>query len=256
MNASKKKFFYDNGYFLAKNLFKESSISVLEEEFDKIISQLKQSGEDINARWGGNVIKKTDVKNSQVLHTHNVQSFSSIMLDMVQDKNLLNLVEAFIGPDIVLHHTKLFLKPPKVGSTFPLHQDWSYFPTQNNTMIAAMIHISDSTEEMGCLRLVPGSNKLGKIKNSDGHSFVKEIHNNYPLKSVTPIEAKKGDVLFFHSFTIHGSMPNKSKRPRKTILIQLFSGKDKVVDGINHTNVQIVLKGWNYNATRETAERL
>ena len=62
--------------------------------------------------------------------------------------------------------------------------------------------------------------------------FVKEIHNKYPLESVTPIEAKKGDVLFFHSFTIHGSMPNKSERPRKTILIQLFSGRDKVVDGL------------------------
>ena len=256
MNDSRKSFFNDNGYFLAKKLFKEPTISVLEEEFDKIISQLKQSGENINARWGGYVSKETDVKNSQVLHTHNVQSFSSIMLDMVQDKNLLNLVETFIGPDIVLHHTKLFLKPPKVGSAFPLHQDWSYFPTQNNTMIAAMIHISDSTEEMGCLRLVPGSNKLGKIKNSDGHSFVRKIHNKYPLESVTPIEAKKGDVLFFHSFTIHGSMPNKSERPRKTILIQLFSGRDKVVKGVNHTNVQIVLKGWNYNATREAAEKL
>ena len=68
-----------------------------------------------------------------------------------------------------------------MGSTFPLHQDWSYFPTQNNTMIAAVVHISDSTEEMGCLRLVPGSNKLGKVKNSDGHSFLKEIHGKYPL---------------------------------------------------------------------------
>ena len=181
MNNSRKNFFNNNGYFLAKNLFKESSISVLEKEFDKIISQLKRSGENINARWGGDVSRETDVKNSQVLHTHNVQSFSSIMLDMVQDKNLLNLVETFIGPDIVLHHTKLFLKPPKVGSTFPLHQDWSYFPTQNNTMIAAMIHISDSTEEMGCLRLVPGSNKLGKIKNSDGHSFVRKFTINILL---------------------------------------------------------------------------
>ena len=85
---------------------------------------------------------------------------------------------------------------------------------------------------------------------------MKEIHKKYPLESATPIEAKKGDVLFFHSFTIHGSMPNKSKKPRKTILIQLLSGRDKVVDGINHTNVQIVLKGWNYNATRERAEKL
>ena len=159
-----KRFFSKNGYFLAKNLFNKSDVSVLEKEFDKIVSQLKQSGENINARWGGEVAKKTDLENSKVLHTHNVQSFSSIMLDMVQDKNLLNLVETFIGPDIILHHTKLFLKPPLIGSTFPLHQDWSYFPTQNNTMIAAIVHISDSTEEMGCFRLVAGSNKLGGSK--------------------------------------------------------------------------------------------
>ena len=70
MNNSRKKFFNNNGYFLAKNLFKESSISVLEKEFDKIISQLKQSGENINARWGGDVSRKTDVKNSKVLHNY------------------------------------------------------------------------------------------------------------------------------------------------------------------------------------------
>ena len=92
MNNFRKNFFNNNGYFLAKNLFKESSISVLEKEFDRIISQLKQSGENINARWGGDVSRETDVKNSKVLHTHNVQSFSSIMLDMVQDKKLLDLV--------------------------------------------------------------------------------------------------------------------------------------------------------------------
>ena len=61
-----------------------------------------------------------------------------------------------------------------------------------------------------------------------------------------------GDVLFFHCCTIHGSMPNISDHSRKTILIQLYSGKDTIVDGNQHTNVQLVLRGWNYNATRES----
>ena len=253
MKHSRERFFSKNGYFLAKNLFNKSDVSVLEKEFDKIVFQLKQSGEHINARWGGEVAKKTDLENSEVLHTHNVQSFSSIMLNMVQNKTLLEIAESFIGPDIILHHTKLFLKPPLIGSAFPLHQDWSYFPSKKNTMIAAVVHISESTEEMGCIRLVAGSNKLGGIKNSDGHSFVKQIHGKHPLETALPIEAESGDVLFFHSYTLHGSLPNRSKTPRKTILIQLYSGKDKVFDGINHTNVQLVLKGWNYNSTRSTA---
>ncbi|MEE3188542.1 MAG: phytanoyl-CoA dioxygenase family protein, partial [Candidatus Neomarinimicrobiota bacterium] len=135
---------------------------------------------------------------------------------------------------------------------FPLHQDWSYFPTQKNSMIAAVVHLSDSTEDMGCFRVVPESHKLGKIKNSDGHSHVPEIHDYYSLETALPIEAEKGDVLFFHCCTIHGSMPNTSDHPRKTILIQLYSGKDSIVDENQHTNVQLVLRGWNYQATRES----
>jgi hypothetical protein len=46
-------------------------------------------------------------------------------------------------------------------------------------------------------------------------------------------------------------MINKSSKPRKTILIQLYSGNDEVIDGSSHTNVQLVLRGWNSSATRE-----
>ena len=134
MNQRKKRVFEEEGYYLSKNLFSKSKISTLEKEFDKIVSQLKQSGENINARWGGDLVENLDTKNSKVIHTHNVQSFSSVMLNMVQSKKLLEIAKSFIGPDIILHHTKLFLKPPKLGSAFPLHQDWSYFPTKKNTM--------------------------------------------------------------------------------------------------------------------------
>ena len=161
MNQDKKATFKQSGYLLAKGLFKKPETVIFEQEFDKIISQLKKSGENINARWGSGLTKKLESQKSKVIHTHNVQSFSSIMLDMVKNKNLLKIAEALIGPDIILHHTKLFLKPPRIGSAFPLHQDWSYFPTEKNTMIAAVVHVSDSTESMGRLRLIPKSNNLG-----------------------------------------------------------------------------------------------
>ena len=238
---SKVTQFYKKGYALEKDIFSIGEIDDLENEFDQIVTQLKESGENINAFWGSDLTRHIEESDSEVIHTHNIQSYSSIMLNMVQNNTLLNLVECLIGPDIILHHTKLFCKPPKRGSAFPLHQDWSYFPTQKNSMIAAVVHLSESTEDMGCFRVVPESHKLGKIKNSDGHSYVTEIHDYYSLETASPIEAEKGDVLFFHCCTIHGSMPNTSDHSRKTILIQLYSGKDTIVDGNQHTNVQLVL---------------
>ena len=248
--------FNTRGFALEKGVFSSNQISALEAEFDRIISQIQFSGEPINARWGSELTQHIENPDSAVIHTHNVQSYSSIMTEMVQHKTLLDLSESLIGPDIILHHTKLFLKPIKKGSAFPLHQDWSYFPTKKSSMIAAVIHLSDSTEKMGRFRVIPESHKLGKIENSNGHSRVPEIHDNYTLDSAEPVEAKRGDILFFHCCTIHGSMPNLSDKPRKTILVQLYSGKDKVLDNNQHTNIQLVLRGWNHHATRNSVSTI
>ena len=256
LNRSIKSKFDTDGYYTSDGLFSKKEIKDFEKEFDKIIKQIKLTNEGINARWGSNLTKKIESDNSVVLHTHNVQSYSSTMLKMIQNKRFLDIAELLIGPDIILHHTKLFLKPSKIGSAFPLHQDWSYFPTKKNSMIAAVVHLSKSNEKMGCLRVVPKSHKLGKIQSSDGHTWNKKIHQNHDLESTFPIVAKKGDVLFFHCCTIHGSFPNTSSFDRKTVLIQLYSGQDKIIGENNHTNVQLVLRGWNHSATRNTVNNI
>ena len=248
--------FKEKGFCVRNNIFNADALYALSSEFDRIVSQLEESGEYINARWGSELTKDIEQSDTQVIHTHNVQSFSAEMMSMIQNKKFLDAVEKLIGKDIILHHTKLFLKPPGNGSAFPLHQDWSYFPTEKNSMIAAVIHLTDSDEEMGCMRIVPGSHRLGQIEKSDGHSFVKGIHDRYQLEDAEPIIAEPGDVVFFHCCSLHGSMPNISKRPRKTVLVQLYSGADRVVDGNRHTNVQLVLRGINHYATRNSVDTI
>ena len=242
--------FKEKGFCVINNLFNSDVVDTLSSEFDRIVSQLQKSGENINARWSSELTKDIEQSETQVIHTHNVQSYSAEMMAMIQSKILLDNVEKLIGPDIILHHSKLFLKPPGNGSAFPLHQDWSYFPTEKNSMIAAVIHLSESDEEMGCMRIVPGSHRLGKIEKTDGHSFVKGVHDRYQLEDAEPIIVGPGDVVFFHCCSLHGSLQNVSKRPRKTVLVQLYSGTDRVVEGNRHTNVQLVLRGVNHFATR------
>ena len=170
-------FFEQNGFLIKESLFSKKEVLKYVQDYDKIISQLKEKSKNINASWKSPLTKDVEPENSKVFHTHHVQSYSSRMLSMIQNKNLLDVFELLIGPDIILHHSKLFLKPPKVGAAFPLHQDWSYFPTKNNSMIAAVVHLSDSTENMGCFRIIPGSNKHGRLEKSDGHLYNSKIHN-------------------------------------------------------------------------------
>ena len=83
--------FNKTGYALEKSIFSVSEIETLENEFDQIVTQLKKSGENINARWGSDLTRHIEDSDSEVIHTHNIQSYSSIMLNMVQNETLLDL---------------------------------------------------------------------------------------------------------------------------------------------------------------------
>jgi phytanoyl-CoA hydroxylase len=239
--------FDEKGFYLAKGVFNSSELDALEVDFDRIVRQITDSGEHVNGRWGGPEMERLNAGATVVTHTHNVQQFSAKWMQAMLHPRFLEYAEALIGEDIILHHSKLFQKPAENGAPFPMHQDWDYFPTVKDSMIAGIIHVSKATDEMGCLRVFPGSHKLGRLDQSNGNS---DALAAYPIQN--PIETEPGDVIFFHYFLIHGSMPNRSNETRKTVLVQLHAGDDQVEAGINHPNERLVLQGFNHHATRST----
>jgi ectoine hydroxylase-related dioxygenase (phytanoyl-CoA dioxygenase family) len=246
-------FFRENGYILVKGLFPRAEIGGYEGDFDRIVAQLVASGENVNARWNSPQTDRIAERETVVVHTHCIEKYSPIWLRMLTDARFLDRVERLIGPDIVLNHTKLFQKPPERGAPFPAHQDWNYFPTRKDSMIAAIVHLSDATDEMGCVRVFPGSHRIGRMADSMGYG--EELARRFPLAEGLPIVAEPGDVLFFHYFTVHGSMPNRSKRTRKTVLVQMYAGDDEVEGQNRHLDACLSLRGWNHCMTRDKAGR-
>ena len=53
-----------------------------------------------------------------------------------------------------------------------------------------MIHISEATEEMGCLRVYPGSHRHGRVENSTATNAA--FHERFPFEGSTAIEAEPG----------------------------------------------------------------
>ena len=247
------KFFQENGYYFAKGVYSPEEIKTMESDFDRVVDQLLKSDENVNARWGGRLMDALDGGESVIIHTHNIQSFSGVWMQAFVQEKFLDTTEAIIGPDIMLHHSKLFCKPPEKGAPFPMHQDWQYFPSVKDSMIAAIIYVSEATDEMGCVRVYPGSHKqLGRTDGMMGSGANVEITEKYPIEDATVLEAEPGDVLFFSYFTLHGSMPNHSNKTRKSVLVQMHAGDDEIESENRHTNVQLVLRGWNHLATRSS----
>ncbi|MBX3751351.1 MAG: phytanoyl-CoA dioxygenase family protein [Opitutaceae bacterium] len=250
-----KKAFDRDGYYFARGVFKPAEIKHLEREFDRIVRQLTRAGDLNNAQWGGERQKQIGGEKSMITHTHNVQCYSAAWLQAIQSPRFLAIAEAILGPDIILHHTKLFQKPTENGMPFGMHQDWSYFPSVKDTMIAGIIHVSPATDQMGCLRVYPGSHKLGRAAHTGGQEPC-ALLDQYPLEGAVALEAEPGDVLFFHYFTLHGSKHNRSRRLRKTVLVQMHAGDDEIEPGNGHPNARLTLRGWNHRMNRATANTI
>lgn len=250
-----REFFSENGYYLAKGVYSPDEVAGLEIDFDRIVAQLQGSGEEINANWKGKTMQDLGAAERVILHTHHVENYSARFHRAFLQERFLGLASEILGPDVILHHSKLFQKPPEKGSPFPMHQDWLYFPTVKDTMIAGVIHVSEATDEMGCFRIYPGTHKLGRLQRTMGQEEDggNDLLKNYPLDQAMVVEAEPGDVLFFHYFLLHGSMPNRSPKTRKTVLVQMYRGDDQVEEGNQHMDSKLVLQGWNHKASRNKA---
>jgi ectoine hydroxylase-related dioxygenase (phytanoyl-CoA dioxygenase family) len=236
-------FYQENGYLLVEGLFDREEAAVWRQEAHDLIERLSAK-QSVEATWGSARQLSTGSQQTVLQHCHNVQFYLASFARLLVDERLTGVAADIIGsPNVQLHHNKLFIKPPEKGSPFPMHQDHPYFPHANHSMIAAIVHMDDAPLEKGCVRVVPGSHKLGPLPHNPEGSFHLRFEE-YPLESAVPCPAKAGDVLFFSYLTIHGSGVNTSEEARTTILVQMRDPTDPPTNEAHRSRGQgMMLRG-------------
>jgi phytanoyl-CoA hydroxylase len=152
------------------------------------------------------------------------------------DADLLDAVEALIGPEIYsnpVQHVRI--KPPEhllpknqygnpiLGAT-QWHQDHGVItPEADDTrMLTVWFSLQDTPFEKGPLMVVPGSHKNGLLAhcpnymdNAPQFAGAAQIPEKlFAADQAIPLPIKRGDVIFMHKQTIHGSYPNISDEVR------------------------------------------
>ena len=75
---------------------------------------------------------------------------------VAHDSRIVDRVESLLGPDLDLQHSKLNMKPARVGSPVHWHQDLAYYPHTNEGVMAVLVYIDAAAEANGCLQVLPG----------------------------------------------------------------------------------------------------
>ncbi len=147
---------------------------------------------------------------------------------LTRSKKMISSVAQLLDGDApVCHfHSKLMQKEPKVGGAWEWHQDYGYwyknqfmFPDQ---LISVMVALTAANKENGCLQVIKGSHKMGRVN----HGFSGEqvgaditmVNNALQTMEMVYCDLQPGDALFFHSNLLHRSEANLSDHPRWSII--------------------------------------
>src|SRR5690606_2459167 len=108
---------------------------------------------------------------------------------------------------------------------FPPHQDYPFFPHYPYNMLAAIVYMTDITEDMGPVKVLPGSHHGGPRQTVEGTMHLTDAE--FPLDQAVTATGKAGDMVAFNLNTLHMSGANKSVMDRVSWLIQV-RGEDAV----------------------------
>jgi ectoine hydroxylase-related dioxygenase (phytanoyl-CoA dioxygenase family) len=218
-------FFREHGYLLCKGVFADAEVEELRGAVEGVLARAAGTDADRNHAWAA--AQAGEGEEQVVLKGfHDLPYHDAVFLRALAHPRLVEALVAAIGPNVQLHHTKMLVKPPEKGAPFPMHQDYPYFPHARHTVTAASVHLDDTTEENGCLHVIPGSHLGGPIAEvGESHSL------DHPLEAGLALPAEAGDVLLFNYLTIHGSGVNRSARPRRNVLFQYRGPADEPLLG-------------------------
>ncbi len=133
-------------------------------------------------------------------------------------------MQQLIGGEIFHYHHKMMLKEPHIGGAWEWHQDYGYWYSNFlcPDMASCMIFVDRATKENGCLQVLRGSHKLGRLDHGKAGDQtgadlerVEVICNG--LETVY-CEMEPGSLLFFHSNLLHRSDANESSESRWALI--------------------------------------
>jgi len=140
---------------------------------------------------------------------------------VARSRRIVDSVEQLIGGEVYHYHSKMILKDALTGGAWAWHQDYGYW-YQNGLLFpdlcSVMVAIDPATRENGCLQVLKGSHRMGRINHiltgEQAGADLERVAEAAKRLETVYCEMGAGDAIFFHANTLHCSGPNHSQNPR------------------------------------------
>jgi ectoine hydroxylase-related dioxygenase (phytanoyl-CoA dioxygenase family) len=139
--------------------------------------------------------------------------------DLATHPAVLDVVEAIIGPNILVHTTSIFCKYPYDPAYISWHQDGYYWRLSAPRLVSAWIALSDSHPENGCMRVLPGTHRqrLAHCEHRHDANLLTSgltVAGDIDQTAAVDLVLRAGEMSLHHVQIVHGSEANRSASKR------------------------------------------
>ncbi len=225
--------FHIRGFIKAGRVLDDAAVDRLLEEMHAVMDNRSEKKAVLNRNMlaGRNEYGEGKSNGRVVQQIVNIWEASSAFLEHARHPEITETVARLCNNTDTLRiwHDQIQYKPPQKGGPTNWHQDHPAWPViVPADLISAWVALEDAEIDNGCMWMVPGSHRWGRIRLQSGSNFEpvydQDLLPEGAVVKAEPLPVKKGEVAFHHCMTWHGSPPNNSDRPRPAIAVHYMPG--------------------------------
>ncbi len=225
LSEAQLEFYAQHGYLAGIQVLNDEQIEALRGE----LAELVEPNHDGSELWHEYHSNESGDPNAILFHALGAWRIRPAMHDLLWNPAFLMPASQLLGGAAVrFWHDQLFCKPAHDGGVVAWHQDYSYWQrTKPMGHLTCWMGLDDSTIENGCLQYVPGSHRWELLPRTDlanDMEAIKQVLTDEQKAMFQPvaIELKAGQCAFHHPMILHGSYANRSERPRRAVVTNVF----------------------------------
>lgn len=203
-----------DGYIFVKNLFTPEEVKVMLDEIE--------SSSTINQYLG--IRQDASGRQTKLSIWHSLNN--DVWAAASTNPRMVNNARILLGEDVAFFHGKVMLKEARSGGAWEWHQDYGYWYDQGFVfprMMSAFVALDPATSENGCLRILKGSHKMGRLTHGvvgdQTGADMTRLNQLSKYFEEVKCEMEPGTVLFFDCNLLHTSAPNDSEYHRRSFII-------------------------------------
>ncbi len=248
LSSDQLSHFETNGFVSGINLLASSQIEALRTELTELFDP-NHKGREFWYEYHSN---ESGDANNVLFHALGAWRIREGLHDILWNPPFLKAASQLLGDKPVrFWHDQLFCKPAKHGGVVAWHQDYSYWTrTKPMQHLTCWIGLDDATVDNGCLQYVPGSHKWDLLPATglagDMNAIRKVLTDDQweQFQNPVAVELKAGQAAFHHPLLIHGSYENRTDRPRRAIVLNVFAdGTESDTNDVLLNTVPAIAKG-------------